>query len=81
MEVGRGLNRGVCLTEVVGGQLVVFQSVLGTDCHNGLVGLEGLEALGLSILLPPGDLLFQNVEEGYDVLQAAFHHRKLDQAI
>lgn len=69
-------NRGVltkeCLTEIVGGQLVIFQSVLGTDCHDGLVGLEGLEALGLSILLAPRNLLLQDVEEGNDVLQAAF---------
>ena len=45
--------------------------MLGADGDDGLMGLHGLEALGLAVGLSPFDFLFEDVEEADDVAQAA----------
>lgn len=58
-------------TKVVCRQDLVLESMLRADGDNGLVGAQGLERLALPCGLSPEHLLFQDMEEGDDVPEAA----------
>lgn len=58
-------------TKVVCCQDLVLESMLGADGDNGLVGAQGFERLALPCGLSPEHLLFQDMEEGDDVSEAA----------
>lgn len=69
----RGLHQDLAEahTKVVSRQDLVLESMLGADGDNGLVGAQGLERLAFPCGLSPEHLLFQDMEEGDDVSEAA----------
>lgn len=65
-----GISDG--LTEVVGRKDLILQRMLRANGNNGLISVEGTEAAGaLARLLAPLHLLFQHMEQCYDVTETA----------
>jgi len=58
-------------TEVIRHEALVLEGMLWADGDHGLGSLHGAIALGAASLLPPRELLLQDVEHGDDVAQAA----------
>jgi hypothetical protein len=56
-------------TEVICHELLFQQRMLGTDSHDRLARLHGLETLWLTGSLSPSELLLQYVKHGNDILQ------------
>lgn len=64
-------------TKVVCRQDLILEGMLRADGDDGLVGAQGLERLALPRRLSPEHLLFQDMEEGDDVSEAARRYQRL----